>query len=196
MYDLSDLDKPAIWIENPGERLYLKGVKTDPFDMALTIGMMGDLYMSGDLVYENRNLEDPDNRIILGLMTVYGDLIIADDPDPSNPELGWPGYEINTEGSFEYDAVLVSLDGVLQAENWGEPAGPQEFLLVGGYMIQEEGYTSTYTSGFDISVYFDPRLLTMHPPFFPTTANWNNIMFEDVPDIEEQWVTNGWNPHY
>ena len=194
VYDLSTLDKPAIWIENPGERVYLRGDTSDPFDMALTIGMMGDLYMSGDLTYANRDLEDPDNRIILGLLSVYGDMIIADDPD--SPEPAWAGYEINTNSSFEYDAVLVSLDGQLKAEIYSQPATQCQFLLLGGYMIQEEGYTGTPTAGFDISVYFDPRLLTMHPPFFPTTANWNNVMFDDVPDMLEGWVTNGLHPYY
>lgn len=200
IYDLATIDNPVVWIDNEiNERVYLAGDGFESWDMALTIGMMGSLYMSGDLLYANRDLEDPDNKTLLGLMCVYGDLIIADQPNA--PEAGWDDFQINTEGGLEYDAVIVTLDGVLEAEKYWEPdPGTGKcavFFLMGGYMIQEEGYTGTSGGqGFDISVYFDPRLLTMHPPYFPTTANWRNVMWVDVPDITAIQVDEGLNPVY
>jgi hypothetical protein len=197
VYDLSSLTNPVVWIENGNnDRVYLKGHNGRPFDMALTIGMMGDLYMAGDLKYANRDLEDPENDNLLGLMTVYGDILIADDVNGTGEVPGWVGFEIATHQSFEYDAVLVSLSGVLEAENHRMPLKKAEFLLLGGYMIQEEGYTGTPSEGFDISVYFDPRLLSRHPPFFPTTANWLNIMWRDKPNITVRDVEEGRNPEY
>ena len=190
-FDLADYDNPVVWIENdPNHRVYLNGWETSPMDMALTIGMYGSLYMSGDLMYENNDLEDPTNEQLLGIMTVYGDVVIADDPE--GLEAGWEGFQIVTDDDFEYDAVLVALDGELRAENYWKPAMQAEFLLLGGYMIDSEGITGTTNpTGFDISVYFDPRLLTMHPPYFPTTANWLNIMWADKPDLSASQVQSG-----
>jgi Tfp pilus assembly protein PilX len=190
-YYLGDLENPVVWIENGNnDRVYLRGVPNKGLNMALTIGMFGHLYMSGTLEYANRDPEDPDNEILLGLMTIHGDIVMANDPLTMEP--GWDGFQIVTDDDFAYDAVLVALDGELVAENANWPKlGPKEFLLMGGYMIDAEGWTSTSTTGFDITVFFDPRLLSMHPPFFPTTANWRTIMWRDVPNLLVTDVTNG-----
>lgn len=193
-YYLGDLVNPVVWIENGNsDRIFLRS-NQDPdhgLNMALTIGTQGPVYMSGKLIYENMDLLDPDNENLLGIMTVNGDLVIADDPDVEEPDWGGEMYQIATDNDFRYCAVIVALEGDLVAEDLWEPAGPQEFGIVGGYMIQEEGYTSTNSSGFDITVYFDPRLLYMHPPFFPTTANWRTTMWAERPDITPEDVSSG-----
>lgn len=177
---LGDLGNPVVWINNgAGDNVYLRGHQSQGLDMALTVGMEGSFYMSGLLNYENPDLMDPDNEILLGLMSVYGDMIIADDPEVNEPLWGGESFQIATDDSLNYSAVLVSLDGVLKAEKWWEPDPVAEFRIVGGYMIQDEGYTSTGSKGFNMAVYFDPRLLYMHPPFFPTTANWRTTMWGD-----------------
>lgn len=198
-FPLADLDNPVVWIENESfHRIYIRGAQPgldQGLNMALTIGTQGDVYMSGDLYYGNTDPQDPDNTDILGIMSVGGDMIIADQLTDTD-DWGDVGFKIITEDSFIYSAVLVALEGDLMAENhkWPHSPGPEEFQIIGGYMIQEEGITSGYEaggSGFDISVYFDPRLLYMHPPFFPTTANWNTTMWEDVSDMLVSDVTNG-----
>lgn len=201
-YHLGDLENPVVWIENGNtDRVYLRGQQYNGLDMALTIGMNGHLYMSGSLEYANKNPEDPDNHTLLGLMTVHGNIYMANDPLVT-PEPGWEGHDIMTNGDFEYDAVLVALDGVLEAQKQPPTApvdsifgGPCEFMLMGGYMIDNEGITSTNTGGFDITVFFDPRLLSMHPPFFPTTANWRTIMWRDAPELTVDNVEDG-DPQY
>lgn len=193
-YYLADLDNPVVWFDNgPNEDILMMGHGSEGLDSALTIGMRGNLYLAGSIRYSNEDPEDPDNRTLLGLMTVFGQIYIKDDfPDPGYVEPGWDQFQINTHTDFRVDAVLLALEGNLQAENWLEPTpGPHEFMLMGGYMIQEEGYTSSNNGGFDISVYFDPRLLSMHPPFFPTTADWNTTMWREVPDMDEDLVVNG-----
>jgi Tfp pilus assembly protein PilX len=192
---LGDMDNPVVWIDNdPGDHFYLRGDQTQGLGMALTIGCIGDVYMSGPLEYANKDLEDPDNEILLGVMTVRGDLVIADAPDVL-PDPAWLGpmggecYQIRTDDDFSYYAVIVALEGNLIAEKYNQPPGPKEFRVVGGYMIQEEGYTSTSGAGFNIGVLFDPRLLFMHPPFFPTTANWNTTMWAEHPDFTVQDVS-------
>ncbi len=180
---LGGMDNPVVWIENPGDSFYLRGHQNQGLGMALTIGCMGDVYMSGDLVYENPDPQDLDNEDLLGIMTVNGDLIIARD---QGTQAGWGSdcFRVRTDNGFDYFAVLVALEGNLRAENHSFPnPGPEEFRIIGGYMIQEEGYTSTSHTGYEIGVYFDPRLLFMHPPFFPTTANWNTTMWAEDPGM-------------
>lgn len=192
-YYLGDMDNPVVWIENTAaDSVFLRGHQFQGFDMALTIGTEGSIYMSGPLIYENIDLMDPDNENLLGLMSVYGDMIIADAPDVL-PDLAWGEecYQIATEDTLSYYAVLVALDGVLKAEKYWEPDPVVEFLIVGGYMIQDEGYTSTGSKGFNMGVYFDPRLLYMHPPFFPTTANWHTAMWGDRADMRVNDVSTG-----
>ncbi len=198
---LGGLVNPVVWIENAqDECFFLRGSQLLGLNMPLTIGCRGDVYMSGELTYENTDLQDQANQQLLGIMTVNGDLIIADeklvgDQSPWNPA----PFHIDTKNGLNYYAVIVALEGNLVASNHRWPLGPQEFRLNGGYMVQEEGYTSSgYNggSGFDIGVLFDPRLLYMHPPFFPTTANWITIMWAEVPDMTVNEVSSGGHPYY
>lgn len=186
-YYLGGMDNPVVWIQNgPGNSFYLRGHQFVGLNMPLTIGAEGTFLMSGPLYYDNPDPQDPDNECLLGLLTPWGDMLIADEDSLEN--LGWDGesFKVTTDDGFTYSAVLVALDGVLEAEIYTEPDPQVEFKIIGGYMVQNEGFTGTggpKPLGYTIGVYFDPRLLTMHPPFFPTTANWKTIMWEEVPDM-------------
>ena len=193
-FPLDSLENPVVWIDNgDNENIYIRGHGdiSMGMDSALTIGMNGNLYLAGNLLYSNPDPEDPDNDCIVGLMTVQGDILLADDrSDPDSTD--WGGFSVDTKTAFEVDAVLLALEGNLEAEDYHYPLfGPFPFTLMGGYMVQEEGYTSGGNTGFDISVYFDPRLLSMHPPFFPTTANWNTTMWAEVPEMTKEDVATG-----
>ncbi len=199
-FPLGDMENPVVWIDNnASDRIFLRGHQNQGLDMGLTIGTNGHVYMSGRLAYENDDPQDPDNTNLLGIMSVEGDMIIADAPDVL-PDPAWLGpngsdcFQIDTDSSFTYYAVLVALEGEVRAEQPYQPLGINEFRLVGGYMCQREGHTNnegTNPSGFAMAVYFDPRLLFMHPPFFPTTANWNTTMWAEKPDMSYRDVTNG-----
>lgn len=197
-HHLGSMANPVVWIDNgAGDCVFLRGDQNQGLDMALTIGMPGSIYMSGPLSYENEDPQDPDNENLLGLMSVQGDMRVADDPLINESAWGAEHFHIRTDTSFTYYAVLVALDGVLDAEDYWMPKGVNEFRIVGGYMVQAEGYTSTsLPSGFNMAVYFDPRLLYMHPPFFPTTANWNTTMWGDLPDLTAMEVHDGPVPEY
>lgn len=196
-YPLGGLVNPVVWIDNAEtDSVFLRGDQNLGLDMALTIGMQGSFYMSGPLYYENGDLQDPLNENLLGLMSVKGQMIIADDPGVDEPQWGFERFWINTDSGFTCSAVLVALEGVLEAENPHEPLSPKEFQILGGYMVQYEGITGTSRTGYSIGVYFDPRLLYLHPPFFPTTANWNTTMWQDIPDLTAEEVSDGPFPPY
>ena len=192
-YDLASLVNSVVWIENSvTDRFYLRSNQLPVFglNMGLTIATIGNIYMSGPLYYENMDPEDPHNTDMLGLMTVNGNLIIADDPGPE-PAWGSESFQITTDDSLTYCGVLVSLDGVLRAEDHWAPTPTAEFRIMGGYMIKEEGYTGSSSTGFNMGVHFDPRLLYMHPPFFPTTGNWQTTMWGERPNMTAIDVTHG-----
>lgn len=191
---LSTLEEPVVWIENGDtDNLYLKGVPGNlgdsyGLDRPLTIGMNGNLFMYGPHAYANDDLLDPDNDDMLGLITVNGDFLIANDPDNTGA-LDWPEpWEVVTDQTdgFNFYGVFMALDGEMRAENHTMPAGEHDFYVVGGYIVYAEGYTGTTApAGYTIRCSYDTRLMTTHPPYFPQTGNWDVIYWRDWPDLTE-----------
>lgn len=211
-FNLSALDNPVVWINNdPGHSVYLKTrggyLNTYGLPMGLTIGVNGNLVVAGPILYSNIDLLDENNECMLGLVVRNGDFTIAADPDnPNCPLVDWSGMEnemwqIQTgDGSGDYPegiqvhAIVMALDGYFQLEypqnwrwNWW-PRQATDFEIVGGYIIHEEYVTTWYLgpddySGYITFVTYDPRLMTMHPPFFPQTGKWDVAYWEERPDM-------------
>jgi len=197
LHDLSTLSNPVVWIDNNAtDKVYLKGVLSFPdttgLNMALTIGSNGHLGMSGSLLYQNRDLLDPDNDIMLGIVVKDGDFLIAEDPDNPNwagpAEWGSP-WTIDTYfvSDLEFDGVIMVLDGVFETESQNPTHLPPiiDLRIVGGYIINTEGYTTWPSNGYYSDIVYDPRLMTMHPPFFPQTGIWDTAYWEEEGDIGE-----------
>ncbi|MBN2586428.1 MAG: pilus assembly PilX N-terminal domain-containing protein [Candidatus Fermentibacteraceae bacterium] len=209
-FDLGILENNVVWINNNvGSTVYLKTEEHSssrahglPDDFPLTIGVMGNLAASGPILYQNIDLTDEDNKGILGLVVVEGDFYIADDPDMwGGPE--WPGtlqtWRISTGDNdypdgIEVDAVIMVLEGYLECEQFTAshlPTPAIDFGIVGGYIIEEEGYTtianpwSGQTWGYMTLCIYDPRLMTMHPPFFPQTGIWDTAYWDERPDMTD-----------
>ncbi len=196
-YNLAALDNPVVWIENDdADIVYLKGIQSVPdtsgLSIPLTIGVTGSLGLSGSIQYLNGDLLDPDNKIMLGLVVVNGDFLIAE--DPTNPFWGgppeWAGpWTIDTYdvASVEMDAVIMVLDGVFETESQYPSHLPPtiDLRIVGGYIINEEGYTTWPSNGYYSDIVYDPRLMTMHPPFYPQTGLWDTAYWEEEDEIDE-----------
>jgi len=196
---LGSYEQPVVWIENAGtDMVYLKGYpygldQEAGVNMPLTIGMNGNLCMSGPHIYANTDLLDPDNDDMLGLITVHGDFWIADDPLSG---WDWPDpWTIKTDqtGGFNYYAVFMALDGQMRAQNPGMPPGSNDFYVVGGYIVYQEGITSSQDwlgnlFGFTIRCSYDTRLMTSHPPYFPQTGEWGVIYWRDWPELTEDML--------
>ncbi len=194
------LDNRVIWVENgAGEQLWIKGdpdaefIDTLGVDSLLTIGCNGDIWPYGPLWYANEDMDDPDNKCMLGLITVYGDLVMADDPDdngmgdwatPYNIDMGLPA----GTRSVTYDAVVMALSGEFRAEKYWEPSPMSDFNLVGGYIVNNEGYTTTSGAGLNSVIHYDTRLMTMHPPYFPQTGKWGTVYWEERPDLDTETI--------
>ncbi len=197
-YDLAALTNPVVWIDNLAtETVYLKGIRSTPLTtgltMPLTIGVTGHLGMSGSLFYQNGDLLDPDNNIMLGIIVKNGDFVVAEDPSWDGSADWSAPFSIDTYdvASLEYDAVIMVLDGFFKNEvyvssHWPSPA--IDLRIVGGYIINEEGWTTDPhgdTFGYWSDIVYDPRLMTMHPPFYPQTGIWDTAYWEEEPDLTE-----------
>lgn len=190
------MTKRVIWVENgPADRLFVKGDPDAEFmdslgvDSLLTIGCNGDIWPYGPLLYENEDFDDPDNKCLLGLISVYGDLVMKDDPDdnggidwlpPWNVDMGLPA----GNRDVTYDAVVMVLSGEFRAERYWEPSPMSDFNLVGGYIVNNEGYTTTSNSGLNSVIHYDTRLMTMHPPYFPQTGKWGTVYWKEWPELD------------
>lgn len=195
-YILSSYSNPVVWIENnPNDNVYLKGysnLTVDGLSMAVTVGTRGNLAVAGSILYQNDDPMDPDNDIILGFMAVNGSNYIA---DPQTVNTGWdPRFAVATNGDLEVHAVMLSLDGEFVAERWvthgalNAPNPIRSMFLLGGFMYQRKGPTAQGWLGgawwgHDVQIYFDPRLMTMHPPYFPSNGRWHTLYWEEVPDM-------------
>ena len=210
-YCISDLANPVVWIDNgSSETVYLKTEEQDPershgLTTALTIGVNGNLCVSGPIMYEDIDLLNDSNRVMLGLVVKEGDFTIAVDPDMVTGVDDWvladttdKTWDISTckfdySNGIQVDAVIMVLDGYFQLENvesanmlwWSNPA--IDFEIVGGYIVNEEYITTwvsgTETYGFLTFVTYDPRLMTMHPPYFPQTGVWDTAYWDERPDM-------------
>ena len=206
-YDLSTLANPVVWINNgTNETVYLKTEEQTPYrshglTLPLTIGVNGNLCVSGPILYDNVDLLDDSNKVMLGLVVKEGDFTIAVDPDMVGTLIDWddPVWDISTSkndylNGIEVDAVVMVLDGYFQLENvsssnmlwWSHPA--IDFEMVGGYIVNGEGVTTWVdlaggTYGYLTFVTYDPRLMTMHPPYFPNTGIWDTAYWDERPDM-------------
>lgn len=218
---LRSLSKPVVWINNgPNDTVYLKTEEESPFrahglpsDFPLTIGVNGNLAVSGPILYENIDLTDPDNTGILGIVIKEGNFEIAWDPDMVDAEDWVVGgmdekWDISTDDSdylygIQVDAVIMVLDGVFQMQDvlshphdiWPHPA--IDFEIVGGYIINEE-YITTWantagdTWGYLTFVTYDPRLMSMHPPYFPQTGVWDTAYWAEMPEMTDDPYSEHW----
>lgn len=159
VYTLSTLSEKVVWIENLStDKIFIKGhPDLQDFSEELTIGTLGDIFFAGPLEYNG------DTEGMLGLISVYGDGVIADTPDTD-----WEApFQIKTEESFVYCASILLLEGKLYSEKYWEPSPIVDFTLYGGIQMQEEGYTSTGSSGFALIFKYDERLFNQSPTWYP-----------------------------
>ena len=213
-YCILDLAEPVVWVNNGNlETVYLKTEEEDPLrnhglpdTLGLTIGVNGNLSVSGPILYKNIDLLDDDNKGMLGILVKNGNFTIAVDPDMSGgtdwvlPDTTDKRWDISTgtndyTGGIEVDAIVMVLDGYFQLEDilWSHraywPHQAVDFEIVGGYIINEE-YVTTWVSGTDTWGYlsfvtYDPRLMTMHPPYFPQTGVWDTAYWDERPQMTD-----------
>ena len=178
---ISDLQEPVVWIDNaPGDDIFIRSIPPDSgsgITVPLTLGCSGNVYIMGDIRYE------PLSEGMLGLITVHGDMFIADTPE-SEP---WEGiWAIETEKDMLCSGSLLIIDGVFQAENAWEPHPAVDFTIFGGIQLPEFWVTvwisGSNTWGYFMEFDFDQRLFNISPPFYPTYDTGTGIE-NDPPEL-------------
>ena len=177
-YCISDLQEPVIWIDNASsDDLFIRSIPPDSgsgITVPVTLGCNGNVYIMGDIRYE------PFSGGMLGLITVYGDMLIADTPvyEP------WEGiWAIETEKEMLCSGSFLIISGLIEAENPWEPHPAVDFTIFGGIQLVSEWITAwisgSNTWGYFIEHDFDQRLFDVSPPFYPTYDTGTGI--EDDP---------------
>ena len=163
-FDLSGLAEPVIWIENAGtDRVYIKSCPGDSLCAPLSIGMQGGIYSMGPL-----HAAPGEDGGLLGLLSVQGDMVIALDPDlVGGADWSDPVWRIETDADFDVHSSVICLDGMLCAQNPSMPEPAADLVIAGSTQMATDGFTLTYTGGWNVSVEYDWRLEGAFPPLLP-----------------------------
>ncbi len=143
----------------------------------VTIGSEKDIYVVGDVLYENSTP--------------------GEGPDPGCPDLlGLVGKKLKVSKTLANDndveihaAIMCSKDGV-EAEKVKEFGDRGDLIVYGSVTV---GKTSKINEikkdgfrGYHRKYYYDPRLMTMAPPYFPRTRDVSIRKWRQHPVIDEQ----------
>ena len=135
----------------------------------LTIGTSNDLVILNNVTYADDPQIHPESTDILGLVAEKNVVISQSAPN-----------------DLAIQASLMALQSSFTVENWwvGPPKGT---LSVYGGIIQDRrgpvgsinASTSTRLSGYAKSYRYDTRFSSMAPPSFPTTGNYDEILWQE-----------------
>lgn len=172
--DLSTING-AMWFDAP---IAIGGT----LDGQLTIGVNGDIEIWDDILYYDATPlggPNPGCDDVLGLIAAghpNGDIIISYTPP-------------NQTDCFIH-ASMMALQKNIEAEDYQHYPPRGDIVIYGGMMADYSIHLGEFTSdGFCISGYnrdyrYDPRLLTMPPPFFPLTGRFAVHSWEEVKRLE------------
>lgn len=138
-------------------------------DGQLTIGTNRDLVIANDIRYANDPVVDPQSNDVLGLVAEQN--VIVSQTAPSD---------------LTVHASIMALNSSFTVANWwvGPPKGT--LRLYGGVIQKSRGPVGTFSrySGLKLSGYtkdyrYDTRLSGLAPPFYPTTAQYEEILWQE-----------------
>jgi hypothetical protein len=159
------------WFE---ERVHIRGV----LDGTLTIGVDNDIAVIDDIVYEGSTPGagiDPDCDDMLGMIACgedWGDLFLAETPENMT--------------DLEVHGILMSLQKNIEVENLTGSGTPRGTFSIHGGMMSDLGFKlaiysgDVLTAGYIRDYHYDYRVITMPPPFFPLTGEYEVVTWEEV----------------
>jgi len=131
-------------------------------DGQLTVGTNGNIYITGNLLYNTSPLVNPSSTDMLGLVSQNNIYVDADAPY-----------------NLEIDAYIVALNTSFAVENYN--VGLKGILTICGGITQESrgpvgtfnSRTNSKVSGYTKNYYYDERLVNAAPPYFPPARDEN-----------------------
>jgi hypothetical protein len=171
---LSLAGRDLVFLDSGFGEIYIKSLR--PLLSPMTIVFRGPAYIMGSISAGSASAGIPLALVSLGGVTV------AEDPGTSGiPD--WPmPWNIDTARPVSIAAFVACPDGSLSAEN--PFAGGERYPLnvLGGVMQSSFGTTGTPTSGYMLAIAWDEGYSRMHPPHFPTLAQWKVCSWQLDPD--------------
>lgn len=147
------------------------GALTSPLTIVANgqIGLMGNIHCStGEFT-----------GTPLGLVSMSG-ICIPVDPDSYGGADWPPPWQIETDGHLTVEAFLCAPDGAIRAEDPTAGGRSLSFNVIGGLAVGRMGALSAGTHGYDMTIVYDGRLTSVHPPAFPSLEQWK--IYSWVPD--------------
>ena len=137
------------------QQVRVKGV----FNGQLTIYSLGNLWIDDDIVYADNPQTNPNSDDLLGLVSNQN--IIITDNTANN-------------SSVVINATVMAVNGSFYAQNYSSRPVAGTLTMLGGIIQNTRGavgtfssYTGNIISGFSKRYYFDNRLRSMSPPYYP-----------------------------
>lgn len=173
--DISTLNG-AMWVE---EDMYISGV----LDGELTIGVDGTIHITDDVLYADSTPgggPNPGCDDMLGLIAAghpKGDVIID--------------YTVPNQNDCEIHAVMMALQKTIEAEDYQHHPLRGDLIIYGGMLADYAIHIAEYrdgeaTSGYVRDYHYDPRVVTLPPPFFPFAGSFSIVSWEEVvPPVAE-----------
>lgn len=130
------------------------------FHGVVTIYTEDDIWVENDLTYSANPLTDPNCSDILGLVSAQN--VIVTDNAANNSDVNLDGCIYAANGSFiAQNYATRPRAGNLRIRGSVAQAGK-------GHVATVSAWDNSVTHGFNKSYYYDPRLRTLAPPYFPS----------------------------
>jgi hypothetical protein len=138
-------------------------------DGQLTIGTNRDLLIDNNLRYADNPRTNPQSNDILGLVSEQN--VVVSQAAPND---------------LEVQASVMALGSSFTVERWWQGPPKGTLSVYGGIIQDSRGPVGTFSSstGQQLSGYakdyqYDQRLSALAPPFYPTTDEYQDVLWQD-----------------
>ena len=139
-------------------------------DGTLTIGASERILIPDHIDYKDNPNNNPNATDVLGLVAEK-DIVI----------------QTSAPNGLRIQASMMALNESFMVEDWWDPPPKGELRLYGGLIEQARGPVGTFNpgngnlvSGYKKDYKYDARLATFPPPFFPTTGQYEDVMWQEL----------------
>jgi Tfp pilus assembly protein PilX len=142
----------------------------------VTVGSSGDIEVMDNIVYDTDPRVDPTSTDILGLVA-EGDVFM------DGYRYG-PNYDSADETVM---AAIMALNTSWTVEDYSSGSPRGKLTVYGGIIQKQRGpvgtfnsYTGKISTGYEKDYHYDPRLMDLPPPAFPTTGQVEKIAWNEI----------------
>lgn len=138
-------------------------------DGQLTIGTNRDIIIRNNINYADNPQTNPQSNDVLGLVAEQNVVISRSAPS-----------------DLQIQASVMALNSSFTVENWWQGPPKGTLSVYGGIIQKDRGPVGTFSSatgnklsGYSKDYRYDPRFSNLAPPFFPTTGDYNGVLWQE-----------------